>query len=468
MNVARGGTLIQHLPDDVGHNDHRRALGSFDNADHDVRLEPGSLAARACGETVHATKSHHHQAVDALGEGIVASRLERARRPGRGDRVARGAGRWACSGTPRSTRARGSCARSWTKPPASRRPRSGRRRGRVAHQPPIGRTRAARTGPVRAPRYIRGSVPRSTAIRAAACTVLAAGLAAPLLRRRLRLKPPVVIAAAAATPFALAVLIPRCARGTSGCARCRCTPTSATYQMPNDDPEKLERRVRVKYPVMADKPIGLGTTPTLRLQRALGTPGRFRRWEKPLVWSHWVWFAFPHGTVAYVLLKHRDQFPSAAARIYATFDIGVIGYWAIPTAPPWYAAAAGPDGGRPHAGAAPDDGRVRRAVLEAGLGASVRCPGRQSPGRHAVAAFRHLRDGRARAERHRSRRGRCSAGPTRPRSASRSSTSASTTSSTCWPGSRWPRASARATPTVSPLARGLGRPLQQLEAKARA
>jgi putative glutamine amidotransferase len=73
MNVARGGTLIQHLPDDVGHEDHRRALGSFDNADHDVRLEPGSLAARACGETLHATKSHHHQAVDALGEGIVAT-----------------------------------------------------------------------------------------------------------------------------------------------------------------------------------------------------------------------------------------------------------------------------------------------------------------------------------------------------------------------------------------------------------
>ena len=54
-----------------------------------------------------------------------------------------------------------------------------------------------------------------------------------------------------------------------------------------------------------------------------------------------MWFAFPHGTVAYVLLKHREQFPSAAARIYATFDLGVIGYWAIPTAPPWFAAQQG-------------------------------------------------------------------------------------------------------------------------------
>jgi putative glutamine amidotransferase len=70
MNVARGGTLIQHLPDDVGHGDHRRSLGSFDNADHDVRLAGGSLAARAAHETRHSTKSHHHQGIDDLGEGF--------------------------------------------------------------------------------------------------------------------------------------------------------------------------------------------------------------------------------------------------------------------------------------------------------------------------------------------------------------------------------------------------------------
>jgi len=185
------------------------------------------------------------------------------------------------------------------------------------------------------------TVPRSTAIRAAAGTVLAAGLAAPLLRRRLRLKPPVVIAAAASTPFAFATLVPRSrARDAALCAL-QMYAYLATYQMPNDDPEKLERRVRVKYPVNVDKTIGFGTTPTLRLQRRLGQHAEFKLWEKLLVWSHWVWFAFPHGTVAYVLIKHRDQFPQAAARIYATFDIGVIGYWVIPTAPPWYAAKQG-------------------------------------------------------------------------------------------------------------------------------
>lgn len=73
MNVAQGGTLIQHVPDTHGHEDHRRNVGTFENSDHDVRLEPGSLAARAAGEERHGTKSHHHQGVDVLGTGLVVT-----------------------------------------------------------------------------------------------------------------------------------------------------------------------------------------------------------------------------------------------------------------------------------------------------------------------------------------------------------------------------------------------------------
>ena len=182
---------------------------------------------------------------------------------------------------------------------------------------------------------------RSTAIRAAACTALAAGLAAPLLRRRLRLRPPVVIAAAAMTPFAVTVLVPRSrARDVAVCFL-QMWAYLAAYKMPNDDPDALQARVLVEYPVRVDRVLGCGVTPTLRLQRAFGAPGRFARWERLLVWSHWLWFAFPHGTIAYVLLRHRDRFPRAAAQVYATFDVGAIGYWAVPTAPPWYAAERG-------------------------------------------------------------------------------------------------------------------------------
>ncbi len=73
INVARGGTLLQHLPERFGHSEHRRVVGSFDGADHPVALVEGSLAHRAAGETEHATKSHHHQGVERLGRDLVVS-----------------------------------------------------------------------------------------------------------------------------------------------------------------------------------------------------------------------------------------------------------------------------------------------------------------------------------------------------------------------------------------------------------
>jgi putative glutamine amidotransferase len=73
INVALGGTLLQHLPERFGHSEHRRVIGSFDGADHQARLLEGSLAARAAGETLHSTKSHHHQGVDRVGTGLLVS-----------------------------------------------------------------------------------------------------------------------------------------------------------------------------------------------------------------------------------------------------------------------------------------------------------------------------------------------------------------------------------------------------------
>jgi putative glutamine amidotransferase len=70
INVAFGGTLTQHLPEELGHEQHRPFPGSFDGSDHDVRLKVGSLAAIAAGEEMHSTKSHHHQGIDLVGEGL--------------------------------------------------------------------------------------------------------------------------------------------------------------------------------------------------------------------------------------------------------------------------------------------------------------------------------------------------------------------------------------------------------------
>jgi len=70
LNVALGGTLHQHLPE-VGTDVHRHTPGVF--GDHEVRLEPGSLAARAAGAERSLVKSHHHQGIADLGDGLVAT-----------------------------------------------------------------------------------------------------------------------------------------------------------------------------------------------------------------------------------------------------------------------------------------------------------------------------------------------------------------------------------------------------------
>ena len=181
----------------------------------------------------------------------------------------------------------------------------------------------------------------SSALRAAAWGVVVVGVAVPLARRRLRIPPPLVTACAAAAPVALSVAVPRSRTRDVGVCVLQMWAYIATYQMPHDDPEALEARVRIDYPVRIDRAIGLGRLPTLRLQRALAKDGELRRVDQALVWVHWVWFMVPHGTVAYMLVRHRDRFPSAAARIYAVFDVGVIVYWILPTAPPWYAAKHG-------------------------------------------------------------------------------------------------------------------------------
>lgn len=68
LNVALGGTLVQHLPESLGNETHRTVAGTF--SEHHVRLDPGSLACTAAGVESFVVWSHHHQGVDRLGEGL--------------------------------------------------------------------------------------------------------------------------------------------------------------------------------------------------------------------------------------------------------------------------------------------------------------------------------------------------------------------------------------------------------------
>ena len=72
MNVAFGGSLIQHLPDDDRFMPHGTPSGA-DGLFHDVALVGGSRIAKAAGTEIVSCSSHHHQGVDRLGVGLVAT-----------------------------------------------------------------------------------------------------------------------------------------------------------------------------------------------------------------------------------------------------------------------------------------------------------------------------------------------------------------------------------------------------------
>jgi putative glutamine amidotransferase len=74
LNVARGGDLVQHLPDVVGDEKHKHTPGAF--ADHDVDVHEGTRLAELLGRRAP-VKSHHHQGFGRLGDGVVeAARAE--------------------------------------------------------------------------------------------------------------------------------------------------------------------------------------------------------------------------------------------------------------------------------------------------------------------------------------------------------------------------------------------------------
>jgi membrane-associated phospholipid phosphatase len=170
---------------------------------------------------------------------------------------------------------------------------------------------------------------------------VAVGVAAPLVRRHITggkfgKRTAIVSALAWQAPAAL-VLATRPSRARAAAVYAlQMWAYIAHYDMPDDDPDWINRCLKVRYPIVADRLLGGGEIPTIRLQRALARNG-VQPYDIWLSWLHWSWFLVPHGSVAYVLWKRPDRFERAAAMMAATFDTGVIVYWLAPTAPPWWA-----------------------------------------------------------------------------------------------------------------------------------
>jgi membrane-associated phospholipid phosphatase len=189
------------------------------------------------------------------------------------------------------------------------------------------------------------------------------GVAAPLVRKRVSAPPLLVQGVAFGAPLGLCVAVRRSrGRDVATCAL-QMWAYLAAYKTPHDDPDAQRRRVHVDYPVLADRVLGLGELPSVRLQRTLARSGTtLADWsalERVLVWAHWSWFIVPHGSLIYILWRHPARFPRAAVLTYAVFDIGASVYWLLPTAPPWYAAALASEQGE-------SAQAVRRMMVEYG------------------------------------------------------------------------------------------------------
>lgn len=175
-------------------------------------------------------------------------------------------------------------------------------------------------------------------MRAGAGTAVAAAVAVPLLRRRLRIPASATIVACAAGPLAVAVLQPRSKKRDVVLFALQMWAFTVVHEIPYDDPERLRARLRSRYPIAIDRALGGGRLPNVRLQRALARLPRVGAVNRFLAWTHWLWFVEPYLALVLILLRDNERFPRAARQMAAVFDLGCVAYFAVPTAPPWWSS----------------------------------------------------------------------------------------------------------------------------------
>src|SRR5215213_6713494 len=175
------------------------------------------------------------------------------------------------------------------------------------------------------------------------------------MRKKRGIHPAATTAAMAAGPPALAVLGRRTKLRDAGMYALQMWMFVMGHELPYDDPEAAESRLRVGYPIRVDRALGGGELPNVRLQNALGGLGKRNVVNRFLSWVHWSWFFEPHAALAYILARDQEQFARSARQMSAVYDLGCIVYAAVPTAPPWWASEEG------HT-----DAKVRRIMVEVG------------------------------------------------------------------------------------------------------
>jgi membrane-associated phospholipid phosphatase len=159
------------------------------------------------------------------------------------------------------------------------------------------------------------------------------------LRRRLGPPPaPLTLCAVYGTPAVVAYALPRGRVRTYLTWLAHMWAYKVGFEVPHDRPEKQRDRLRIDAPIAIDRVIGLGAPPSQRLQRALRRTPELTLLDKLLTGIYAMWELEPHLALAWLLSRHPGRFPGAAVRLGLTYDSTLLAYFAVPTAPPWWAS----------------------------------------------------------------------------------------------------------------------------------
>ena len=187
--------------------------------------------------------------------------------------------------------------------------------------------------------------------------LLAAGVGALLVgrfRKQLGVPWPRAVAVSAAGPLGIAAAIEPGRLRRAAVWAAQMWAYKLAFEAPMDRRAAWQERVRVDYPIRFDAAIGYGKPPGQRLQDRLREPPRISILDKAITLLYALWEAEPHLAMLWFLLARPGDFPRAAGRLAATFDLTLVGYYLIPTAPPWWSSEKL---GRM-------DGSVRRVMIE--------------------------------------------------------------------------------------------------------
>ncbi|HYY22745.1 MAG TPA: phosphatase PAP2 family protein [Thermoleophilaceae bacterium] len=181
---------------------------------------------------------------------------------------------------------------------------------------------------------------RTTLIRGAAFSALALAFALPKLRERFDL-PRALGFAAWLGPPAASVALPRGRARGYATFMAQMWAYLRSFELAYAAPERLAARLRVEYPIVIDRRLGLGHTPTERLQRWRADAANARLVDRALGAVYFAWAPERQAGLLWILLRHPRRFARAAALVSGAFDVGWVLYTAFPTAPPWWAGKVG-------------------------------------------------------------------------------------------------------------------------------